>query len=104
MIPSVGRIVHLKLSDSCADNINKRRNDAKVSKIASTNSGAMVHVGNDVRGGDIFPMIITRIWSENPDLNTAVNGQVFLDGNDLYWTTSVKQGTELGQWQDPRGE
>src|ERR1035437_2345429 len=101
MIPSVGRIVHIKLSDNCAANINKRRSNADTSKIASKNSGAVVHTGNPVRGGDVFPMIITKLWANKPDENSGVNGQIFLDGNDTYWTTSVVQGTEKGQWYDP---
>ncbi len=102
MIPSVGRIVNIRLSDDCASSINKRRQDAKASSIAGTNSGAIVHSGNPAAGGDILPMIICRIFAENPTESTVVNGQIFLDGNDTYWATSVIQGTENGQWFDPR--
>ena len=93
MIPSVGRIVHLKLSDGCAANINKRRL-----------MGGGDFIGNTVIGGDVFPMIITKLFTNEPTEKTAVNGQVFLDGNDLYWATSVLQGTEKGQWHSPIGE
>ena len=91
MIPSVGRIVHIILSDDCASNIIRNRVENH-------------HVGNPVYGGEVFPMVITKIWSDNPTDETAVQGQIFLDGNDTYWATSVKQGTEKGQWYSPVGE
>ncbi len=101
MIPSVGRIVHLRLSDECARSINKRRSDARASIISATNSGAIVHSGNAVKEGEIYPLIITRIWSDEPTELTAVNGQIFLDGNDSFWATSVQQGDGAGQWFEP---
>lgn len=101
MIPSVGRIVHFKITEDCAAQINKRRNDAGISQIASTNSGAQVHVGNSAKGYDVYPMIIVKVWSFEPAENSAVNGQVFLDGNDTLWVTSAQQGTEPGQWHEP---
>jgi hypothetical protein len=35
-------------------------------------------------------MLITRAWGDQPD--SLVNGQVFLDGGDCLWVTSVKVG------------
>lgn len=32
---------------------------------------------------------------------SGVNGQVFLDGNDVLWVTSVVQGDKPGQWHEP---
>jgi hypothetical protein len=101
MIPSIGRIVHLRLSEHCAEQVNKRRNDAQKSEIAATSSGAQVHVGNGVGVGDVFPLLITKIWSDAPTEQTGVNGQVFLDGNDVLWATSVQQGDGPGQWFEP---
>jgi hypothetical protein len=101
MIPSVGRIVHLRLSEQCAKEINKRRTEACASRIAATNSGAIIHHGNPANEGDIYPLLIIKIWSNSPTEGTAVNGQVFLDGNDSYWATSVQQGDGLGQWFEP---
>ena len=31
----------------------------------------------------------------------GVNGQAFLDGNDVLWVTSAREGTEPGQWSWP---
>ncbi|MBK9029316.1 MAG: hypothetical protein IPN98_16545 [Propionivibrio sp.] len=47
-------------------------------------------------------MLITRVWdygTPNPD--AMVNGQVFLDGNDCLWVTSVKvgEGPRTFAWQ-----
>ena len=102
MIPSVGRIVHFKITKGCAEQINKRRQDAKASEIAATNSGAIVHTGNVASEGDVFPLLITRLWTDEPVERSAVNGQVFLDGNDSLWVTSAHQGDGVGQWSDPR--
>ena len=34
----------------------------------------------------------------------GVNGQVFLDGDDSLWVTSIKEGTESGTWEWPKKE
>jgi hypothetical protein len=93
MIPSVGKIVHLKLSAECATKINQERNNI-----------SNHYFGNSVSEGDIFPIIITRMFDKEPTEKSSVNGQVFLDGNFIYWASSVVQGTENGTWHDPRGE
>lgn len=101
MIPSIGRIVHLRLSAECAKSINRRREDAKCSCIGNAALGCVVHAGNSVKEGDIFPLLITRVWADQPTDQTAVNGQVLLDGNDTFWATSVAQGDGSGQWFEP---
>ncbi|WP_461118917.1 hypothetical protein [Saccharothrix stipae] len=93
--PSVGRIVHYTLSEQDAAAINKRRKDAGNLNaagvtLASQELGAQIHTGNQVSAGDVYPMIIVRVWGDQP--TSAVNGQVFLDGNDLFWATSVSLG------------
>lgn len=70
--PSVGRIVHYRLSDSDAATINARRADLPSSR------------GNTVAEGDAFPAVIVRVWPQD-----RVNLQVLLDGNDAHWATSV---------------
>ncbi len=97
-IPTIGRIVHYRLRDTDADAINRRRKDAraKMDWHRENKTGAQVHVGNDVSGGEIYPMIITRVWGTDP--TSAVNGQVLLDGNDLYWVTSTALGDEPGRF------
>ena len=101
IVPRVGSIVFYKLKKEDAEAINRRYGHARAhmaEHIASSN-GVQVHVGNDVREGQVLPMIITQVWGDKPDC--YVNGQVFLDGNDLFWVTSGAVGDEPGQfaWQ-----
>lgn len=100
MTPSIGRIVILKLSASCAEGINARRRHARSHAAAHGNeaqqTGVQVHWGNDVAEGDEFPMVIVRIWG--PEM---VNGQVLLDGSDTLWATSVHEGDQPGEWHWP---
>lgn len=85
-IPSIGRIVLLTLSAAQARSINDRR---------ARSDGRFE--GNTARAGDIRPMLINHVWpqpptEENPTgivPESLINGQVFLDGNDTYWATSV---------------
>lgn len=101
MIPSIGRIVHYRVPAYVAVAINQRRKDAqeKMDWHRALRTGAQVHVGNEVHEDDVFPLIITRVWGSTP--NAAFNGQVFLDGNDLYWVTSTSIGTRAGECQWP---
>ncbi len=90
MIPTVGRIVHYTLSEQDAETINKRRDDAA----ARRKNGDVDPLGSDCIGnkaevGQIFPLMIVRVWSEG-----CVNGQLILDGNDTLWKTSASKATE----------
>jgi hypothetical protein len=105
-IPTIGRIVLYRLNQDDADQINRRRTDGasiaarmKSSVMADGGvspaicawpAGAQAHIGNGVAVGDTFPMLITRVWGNTP--TSAVNGQVFLDGTDVLWATSVCVG------------
>ena len=104
MKASLGRVVLYPLTDNDADRINARREDAEAAQSTSFKTGQIIHVGNKVAAGEIYPMIITRVWDDN-----LVNGQVLLDGNDTYWVTSTHQDdeietrdtTRLGFWFQP---
>jgi hypothetical protein len=92
--PTIGRLVHYKLSESDAAQINRRR-------VAQPHSpewpaGAQAHVGNNVAAGETVPLIVIRNWSAD-----LINGQALLDGNDQFWVTSAHQGDEPGQWNWP---
>lgn len=100
-IPTIGRIVHYRLSAQDAEQIMRRRTDghsiAMRMKIEGSHpelrawpAGAQAHIGNDVKEGDTFPMLVVKMWGDTP--TSAVNGQVFLDGNDVLWATSVCVG------------
>lgn len=97
-IPSIGRIVHLRLDEACARDINRRYEDAAAKRPAAQEErpGWQAHFGNRVSAGEVVPMIITKAWSGD-----CVNGQVLLDGNDSLWATSVVKGDEPGQWNWP---
>lgn len=100
MVPTPGRIVHYRLSEADAAAVNKRRQDANrcARKHLDDADGTIIHTGNPAKAGDIYPMIITRVWTDTPTEADCVQGQVFLDGNDTLWTTSVQQ---QGHTYDP---
>lgn len=99
--PSIGRIVRYTLADADVDAINRRRNDANrsMAQHRADADGTQIHIGNAVNPGESYPMIITRVWSDQP--GAAVNGQVLLDGNDSLWVTSRTLGNEPGQYAWP---
>lgn len=94
-VPTIGRIVHYRLSLDDITTINRRRT-------TSASVSATPTLGNPVNMGDVFPMLITRCWGTTPE--SAVNGQVFLDGNDGVWVTSVMCGSGLGAFSWPTRE
>ncbi|MEU9050213.1 hypothetical protein AB0D37_07370 [Streptomyces sp. NPDC048384] len=94
--PTIGRIVHYRVTEYDADRINKRRKDAYKSGAYAEENGTIAHVGNDVAAGQVFPALVVRVWSGD-----LVNLQVSLDGNDTYWATSRAEGEDTGQWAWP---
>ena len=99
--PTICRIVRYRLTEHDAEQINRRRAHARaqMQTHVANQSGVMVHVGANVKEGDECPMIIVRVWGSTPE--SAVNGQVFLDGNDLFWATSVMAGEGPGTFSWP---
>lgn len=90
MIPSVGRIVHYKLGEYDIKELDDRL-------------GRASHL-NPPMEGEIYPMLIVRVWADEPTETTAVNGRVFLDGRHDHWVTSRQQGDGPGHWSDPVGK
>ena len=102
---TIGRIVLYTLSEDDAKQINRRRTsgEAIAGRIKRNTEdatywpiGAQAHIGNEVKAGDEFPMMVTRVWESG-----YVNGLVLLDGNDCLWATSVHEGTEPHSWAWP---
>lgn len=89
-VPSAGRIVQYKLTQANASQVNRRRPRQR------DDASVPIHAGNQAYEGDIYPMLIVRAWGNEP--TSAVNGQVFLDGDDTLWVTSVTMGDDLGQF------
>jgi hypothetical protein len=115
-IPSIGHIVHYRLSADDAAQINRRRTTgASIAErlqaalpvgppelgatIVAWPAGAQAHIGNEAHEGDVYPMLIVRVWGTDP--SSSVNGQVFLDGNDVFWATSRSVGDQPGTWSWP---
>jgi len=108
MRPSIGRIVHYMLNETDAEQINRRRTTGReIADRIETDKwplGAQAHIGNQAKAGDVYPMLIVRVWG-NDDVS-SVQGQVFLDGNDVFWATSRTQVAEdssdkQGHWFAP---
>lgn len=98
MQPSIGRIVHYRLTEQDANDINRRRKDFHTSRSAEDRTGFVGHVGNSAAEGDPYPAIIVRVWNES---TTTCNLQVLLDGADTYWATSRAEGNKPGTWAWP---
>ena len=82
--PTVGQIVHYRLSSGDVEQINDRR----VPGVAQS--------GNRVAVGDICAAVLVRTFG-----GQAVNLKVLLDGDDSYWATSRCGGDADGQWSWP---
>lgn len=87
---AMGRIVHYKLSESDAEQINTER-----TAYQQTSPVTAIR-GNHAPAGDVYPAIVVRVPAPG-----SANLQVILDGKDTYWATSVGQGTEPGTWAWP---
>jgi hypothetical protein len=99
-IPTKGRIVLYRLTAMNAEDVNRRRAHARQGRDHLANeTGEQLHVGNDVIEGEEFPMIIVEAFGDYAE--AAVNGQVFLDGNDTLWVTSVVAGDGPGTYAWP---
>ena len=99
IVPTIGRIVEYVVPQWQAEEINRRRKDFAERRpwYAALRPGAQAHHGNEVREGDVFPAMIVRTWGDTP--KASVNLQVFLDGTDTYWATSVSVGDKPGSYR-----
>ncbi len=88
-IPALNRFVLYTLTAQDADIINHTR---------AHHRDAVIH-GNRAEAGQTYPMLIVRVWGDKEV--SPVNGQVFLDGNDTLWKTSVSVGEGEGRFTWP---
>ena len=105
MKPTIGRIVHYKLTETDAERANRRRHSDTIGQRIADGTwpeGAQAHAGNRANAGDVAPALIVRVLNE--DDNSAVNLQAFLDGNDVLWVTSATCGESAGQFAWPKIE
>jgi len=93
---TVGRIVHYVLTDQDVEQINRRRVPT-VGHGENWPQGAQAHVGSPALTGDHIPMLVVRVW---PESDSLINGQCFLDGNDVLWVTSrvFNEDKVMGTW------
>lgn len=87
--PTIGRIVLYTLPQYQVDEINRRRRDAVSSMDYHRwkKNGAQIHVGNEVKAGQVVPAMVVAVWGDTP--TCAVNLKIMLDGTDDYWATST---------------
>jgi hypothetical protein len=82
--PTIGRIVLYSLSATDVEVI------------------ALDRSGNAVAPGNIYPMLIVRVWQNQfGQGRDGVCGTVFLDWHDTYWKTGAQLGDAEGTWQWP---
>lgn len=91
--PTPGRIVLYTLSQSDEVEVNRRRAGTAehLHEHIEAGNGVQLHVGNPAKEGDVYPMVIVRVWGTKP--GQSVNGKVLLDGNDTLWVCSTFEGT-----------
>lgn len=85
MQPTIGRIVHVKLTKELAERAHM--------------VGWEKGFNNPHEEGQNLPAIITRIWPDEygPGI-PGINVTIFPDGNGTLWATSLREGTEPGTW------
>lgn len=106
-VQTMGRIVHYRLSAQDVAEIMRRRTSAHsiarrlnqpcaagTEEMTAWPAGAQAHIGNEVHEGEAFPMMIVRAHGTTP--TSCVNGQVFLDGTDVFWALSRNVGETPG--------
>ncbi len=104
--PSLGRVVHYRLTPADAEAIQRRRTTSKSIaeriKAGTWSEGVQAHFGNPASAGELVPVIVTAVWPDEFGTGIpGVNGQALLDGNDSLWICSAREGTEVGQWRWP---
>lgn len=92
MQPTIGRIVHYKISEQDQQRITERQNRPL--------PDGRSPLANSARSGDVFPAVIVRVWDTNPEAPLC-NLHVLLDGELTHWITSRQEGTEPGTWSWP---
>jgi len=106
---SIGRLLHYRLTEADVEQLARRRTTGSeiAERIKSDKwpLGAQAHIGNPHHVGQVLPLVVCVVWPNEYGPNYhGVNGQVFLDGNDALWVTSIKEGTDNGTWSWPKKE
>lgn len=105
IIATPGRIVLYRLCESDVREIAERRRAHHVffewkNEHGSGFAERYAFRGNGPSVGDVYPLVITRVWGDTAE--SCINGQVLLDGDDTLWVTSrsqvVEGPDETGMW------
>jgi hypothetical protein len=86
--PTIGRIVHYKLSEQDVQRLGE----------AAARAGVKSNP-HDV--GQALPAIIVRVWPDGTRAAGLINLQALTDGPMTLWITSIREGTAPGEWSWP---
>ena len=89
--PALGAIVEYELTADDAKDITARRRTSSGREARMAFSHARGLSGSDVKEGDIFPLIVTKVEESG-----VYSGQVFLDGDDTYWVQGIGADAATG--------
>ena len=84
-IPSLGRIVHYRLS---AGDV------AEIDRMSPQRDADGRYLRNPAREGDVYPAQVTAVFGTGGTANLVVQ----LDGPAQHWATSRQPGDGDGQW------
>jgi hypothetical protein len=82
--PTLGRIVHYRLSTADVEQINDRNPSHRGTR----------QIRNHVEAGQVLPAVVVATFGS---VSTA-NLKVLLDGEECYWATSRTKGDGDGLW------
>ena len=98
---AIRRLVEYMLTEEDAKGITKKR---------ATHNASQADDGTPVKAGLVFPMLITKVKGPvqvevtdkdgtiSHEERVAVSGQVFLEGNDVWWVKSTTEGDKAGEF------
>lgn len=100
----IGDIVLYVLDEYDAAAVNRRRTNSYAIQLLRQEDrwpqGAQAHVGDYVRKGQTFPLIVYRAWEDLGE--ERVDGQVILPGTDVLWVQARRQGFNVGEYTPRR--
>ena len=86
MVPTIGRIVHYKVSENDVQHYTFRPMDHPSFNLPYP--------------GDVFPMVITNVNPDSDGVVRTLSGNVIVNNGTMFWTGSVTEGLGdvPGQW------
>ena len=89
-----GRIVSFVIDEQSANDIHRQRMSVRAiqDRMDAEHwplAWYQAHIWNEVKAGEIYPAMVTRVWDQSGSPSNCVNLKVILDGTDTFWATSV---------------